>query len=94
MTRTTIGIKVDEETRERLRALAETKKRTPHWLVKEALAQYLRREEARERERIEDEARWERFALTGESIPHERVGEWLDALAEGPDTGCPRPPVE
>ena len=89
MARTTIGIKVDEETRERLRALARARDRSPHWLVKEAVAQYLTREEARERERLEDQARWDHYALTGEAVPHERVRAWLEALAEGRDAECP-----
>jgi len=90
MSRTTIGVKIDEATRDRLRALAEAKNRTPHWVVKEALAEYLAREEAREREKREDEARWDRYALTGEAVPHGRVRDWLKALADGEDAECPR----
>ena len=90
VTRTTIGIKVDETVRERLRALALAKNRTPHWVLREALAEYLTREEAREKERLEDEARWNRYALTGQAVSHERVREWLEALAEGQDAECPR----
>jgi predicted transcriptional regulator len=90
MKKTTIGVKIDEEVRARLRALAEAKNRTPHWVVKEAISEYLNREEARERERIEDEARWERYALTGEAVPHEKVREWLEALADGDEARCPR----
>ncbi len=41
MSRTTLGIKVDETTRARLIALAEAKGRTPHWILKTAVAQYL-----------------------------------------------------
>ena len=90
MATTTIGVKVDQATRDRLKALAEAKDRTPHWVMKEALAQYLIREEQREREGREDEARWDRYVLTGEAVPHERVREWLGALAEGRDHKCPR----
>ena len=89
MPRTTLGIKVDSETRERLDAVAEAKDRTPHWILRRALAEYLDREERRERDRLEDETRWERYALTGEAVPHARVGTWLDALAEGRDEPCP-----
>jgi len=85
----TLGIKVDEAVRERLKALAEARRRTPHWLVKEALAQYLDREEAVERERVEDEARWERYVLTGEAVSHERARAWLSSLANGEDGECP-----
>jgi len=90
MTTTTLGIKVDEETRRRLSALSSARDRTPHWLIKAALAEYLEREERAERERRDDEARWERYALTGEALPHARVREWLGALSSGKDTDCPR----
>jgi len=89
MARTTLGIKVDEKTHSRLRALAEAKDRTPHWILRTALAEYLEREETRDRERREDEKRWERYVLTGEAVPHERVRDWLAALADGRDEPCP-----
>lgn len=89
MGRTTLGVKVDDETRARLRALAEAKDRTPHWVLKTALAEYLDREERREAERVEDDARWQRYVVTGESVPHEDVSAWLGALADGRDEPCP-----
>jgi predicted transcriptional regulator len=90
MATTTIGIKVDDNTRARLKALAEAKNRSPHWLMRTALAEFLAREEERERELREDEARWDRYVLTGEAVPSERVRKWLGALAEGRDAKCPR----
>ncbi len=90
MATTTIGIKVDDNTRARLKTLAEAKNRSPHWLMRTALAEYLAREEEREHERREDEARWDRYVLTGEAVPNERVKKWLGALAEGRDAKCPR----
>ncbi len=38
---TTIGIKVDEALRERIRACAQQLGRTPHWLLKQAVVQYV-----------------------------------------------------
>mgnify|MGYP003506920444 FL=1 len=38
---TTLGIKVDEALRERIRAAAQTLGRTPHWLLKQAVVQYV-----------------------------------------------------
>lgn len=87
---TTIGIKVDEDTRARLKALATAQDRTPHWIVRKALAEYLEREERIERERAEDAARWERYVLTGEAIAHDRVRGWLESLARGEEAECPR----
>jgi len=89
MAMATLGIKVDDATRTRLRALAKAKDRSPHWVLRTALAEYLDREERQERERCEDEARWERYVLTGKAIPHERVRVWLQALADGQDLPQP-----
>ncbi|RMX01317.1 trifunctional transcriptional regulator/proline dehydrogenase/L-glutamate gamma-semialdehyde dehydrogenase [Allofranklinella schreckenbergeri] len=38
---TTVGIKVDEALRERIRAAAQGVGRTPHWLIKQAVIQYV-----------------------------------------------------
>jgi predicted transcriptional regulator len=83
MDTTTLGIKVDAKTRERLKALGRKKERATHWLIKRAIDEYLEREEQVERERREDEKRWERYEATGEAIPHEKVLAWLDDLAAG-----------
>ncbi len=90
MATTTIGVKIDEAIRDRLKALATAKDRTPHWIMKTALAEYLAREEAVVAQRREDEARWERYQLTGEAVAHEDVRDWLRALAEGKKAPCPR----
>ncbi|MBS0303559.1 MAG: trifunctional transcriptional regulator/proline dehydrogenase/L-glutamate gamma-semialdehyde dehydrogenase, partial [Proteobacteria bacterium] len=41
MSTTTIGIKVDDALRERIRASAQQLGRTPHWLLKQAVVQYV-----------------------------------------------------
>ncbi|MDR0226943.1 MAG: trifunctional transcriptional regulator/proline dehydrogenase/L-glutamate gamma-semialdehyde dehydrogenase [Burkholderiaceae bacterium] len=38
---TTVGIKVDDALRERIRAAAQHMGRTPHWLIKQAVVQYV-----------------------------------------------------
>ncbi|NKI75756.1 trifunctional transcriptional regulator/proline dehydrogenase/L-glutamate gamma-semialdehyde dehydrogenase [Dickeya sp. CFBP 2040] len=40
---TTMGVKLDEATRERLKAAAQRIDRTPHWLIKQAIFSYLER---------------------------------------------------
>jgi predicted transcriptional regulator len=90
MTTTTLGIKLDDATRDRLKSLARTMDRAPHWVIKTALLEYLAREEAAELERQEDEARWARYQAEGQAIEQERVIAWLDQLAEGQPAPCPR----
>ncbi|MEC5343709.1 trifunctional transcriptional regulator/proline dehydrogenase/L-glutamate gamma-semialdehyde dehydrogenase [Brenneria populi] len=40
---TTMGVKLDEATRERIKAAAQRIDRTPHWLIKQAIFHYLER---------------------------------------------------
>ena len=80
---TTQGIKLDDDTRKRLKVLADKKQRSSHWLMKTAIEDYLEREERYEKEREEDNARWEHYLLTGKSISHEKVEAWLKDLSQG-----------
>ncbi len=86
----TQGIKIDEQTRDRLKRLGERRERSPHWLMRTAIGEYLDREERYEQEKEEDMARWERYQLTGEAIPHKTVAKWLNDTAKGKAAKCPR----
>lgn len=77
------GIKLDNKTKERLRALGELRDRSPHWLMKAAVERYLDEEEEYERQKREDLAEWEDYLLTGEALPNSQVIEWLSHLAQG-----------
>ena len=78
----TTGVKLDEETRARLKRLAESKKRSAHWLMKEAIARYLEAEERYEQEKTEDEVRYQRYLDTSHHISQDEMMAWLDTLAE------------
>jgi len=82
MATTTVGVKLDDETRARLKMLGEARQRSTHWLMREAIRLFLDTEERYEQEKKEDLARWERYLATGEHITHEEMGAWLDGLAE------------
>ena len=82
MAKTTVGVKLDDETRDRLRRLGAAKRRSTHWMVKEAVSQYVETEERYEREKAEDSERWERYLATGAALSNEEVLVWLDRLAE------------
>ena len=57
--------------------LAERHERSPHWLMKKAITEFIDREEAAEQERQLLRERWNRYQETGESISHETVVKWL-----------------
>ena len=84
------GIKLDDKTRERLKALAEKRNRSPHWLMRTAIEQFLDSEEQYEQEKSEDMSRWEQYALTGKYVEHNKVEHWLNDLAHGKKTKWPK----
>ncbi len=91
MRTTTMGVKLDEELRERLKILGELKQRSPHWLMKKAIQEYLAREEAYERQKREDEERWQRYQETGEYVSNEAMMSWLDTWGTDEEGECPKP---
>ena len=84
------AIKLDDEIYSRLKALAEARQRTPHWLMKEAIRQFLEREEESEQLRRESLERWERFEATGETVSHEAVEAWLQTWGTDREGKCPK----
>ena len=90
MESTTLGIKLDVNTRKRLSAIARKKKRAAQWVIKKAIQEYLDLDEHAEKQRAQDDARWEKYVVTGEAIPNRRVMAWLDELAAGQDASWRR----
>ena len=80
MTNSTFGVRLSEDTRHRLEALAKSRDRTPHYLMKAAIERFLHVEEALEAERQLVKSRWEKFELTGETIDHTDVKAWAAGL--------------
>lgn len=87
---TTQGIKLDDDTRERLKALAKKRDRSPHWLMRTAIQNYLEREENYECQKAEDMRRWEEYQLTGRVIDGSAAEEWLNNLSQNKVTQWPQ----
>ena len=87
---TSQGIKLDDEMRARLKALAEKRNRSPHWIMRAAIESYLNHEEAYEREKSEDMARWENYVTTGKAIENDTVEGWLLDLEQGKAAPWPK----
>jgi RHH-type proline utilization regulon transcriptional repressor/proline dehydrogenase/delta 1-pyrroline-5-carboxylate dehydrogenase len=66
---TTIGVKVDERIRERIRQVAQEQGRSPHALVKDMILQGLQRAEAAETHAQEDDAAADELAQASAVIP-------------------------
>ena len=80
--KTTMGVKLDNKTRERLKALGEQKERSPHWLMTRAIQEFLDREETYEREKQEDMQRWQQYTDAGEYISHDKMKDKLTGLVK------------
>ena len=84
------GVKLDESLHARLKTLSLAKERTPHWLMKTAIEEYVVREERYEREKREDMDRWERYQLTGQAVSHQNVEAWLSSWGSENESPCPK----
>ena len=60
-----VAIKIDTDIKERIKRLAEARHRTPHWLMREAISQYVEREEKREAFRQDGINAWNEYQATG-----------------------------
>ena len=85
----TVSLKLDAIERERISALANIKKRTPHYLMKEAILDYVDREEARQRFIAAAEASFEHYKETGLHVGLDEFSAWVDAVQQAPDTPVP-----
>ncbi|MEP7457106.1 CopG family ribbon-helix-helix protein [Phyllobacterium sp. SB3] len=83
------SVKLDSSVKDRLQRLAESRDRKPHWLMKEAIEQYLEREEKRQTFRNEAIASWEEYQTSGEHVTSDAVTKWLDTWGNDDETPAP-----
>lgn len=85
MPKSTVGVRLSDEIQQRLERLSEARDRSPHYLMKAAIEQFLVREEALEAERQLVRERWASYELTGGTIAHADVRAWADSLGQPGD---------
>ncbi|GAB3682869.1 CopG family ribbon-helix-helix protein [Salinisphaera aquimarina] len=73
------SIKIDEEMKSRVRQLADNRRRSPHWIMREAIAQYVKREEQRDVFKQEALDAWSSYKETGLHITGSETSDWLRA---------------
>jgi len=83
------SVKLDDELKDRIQHLAESRRRSAHWIMREAIAQYVEREEKREAYLRDAQNAWDDFQRTGLHITAEEADEWLAQLAAGNDVEPP-----
>lgn len=82
-------IKIDTETKERVKRLADARHRSSHWMILEAIRQYVGREEKRESLRQDGLRAWDDYKTNGLHVTHEEADAWLGKLEAGQDAAPP-----
>jgi len=80
----TVTVKLDSSDRDRIALLAASKKRTPHYLMKEAILEYVQREEERQRFIKAADASFEHYKETGLHITLDEFSSWVDDVQNNP----------
>ncbi|MBB3916165.1 MULTISPECIES: CopG family ribbon-helix-helix protein [Rhizobium] len=83
------SLKLDDELKGRVQQLAEVRRRSSHWIMREAIAQYVEREEKREALRQQTLNAWDEFQVSGLHVTGDEVENWLSTW--GTDDELPTP---
>ncbi|ERS11340.1 CopG family transcriptional regulator [Alcanivorax sp. PN-3] len=83
------SLKIDDELKSRVQHLANQRRRSAHWLMLEAIQQYVEREEARESFRQEALASWQAYQETGQHLTGQEVRDWLKTWGTDKEQDAP-----
>ena len=84
-----VAIKINEDIKVRIKRLADARHRTPHWLMREAITQYVEHEEKREAFRQDTLKAWEEYRATGLHATAEEVDAWLASWGTDDELSAP-----
>jgi len=83
------SVKLDEDLKERVQQLAQKQQRSPHWIMCQAIRDYVEKQEAKERFVQEAMASWSSYKQTGKHLTGQEVREWLQNWGSDNDAGTP-----
>ena len=84
------SIKIDDELKSRIQHLAGLRQRSPHWVMREAIARYVDREEAREGFKQEALASWATYQETGRHLTGQEARAWLNTWGTEAEAELPK----
>jgi predicted transcriptional regulator len=86
-----VAVKLDPLIRKRIGRLADARQRSAHWMMREAITQYVEREEKREAFRQDALKAWQDYQETGLHVPAATADIWLEKLENGEIAPPPEP---
>ena len=84
------SLKIDDTLKGRVQNLANQRRRSSHWIMLEAIQQYVEREEKREAFKQDALRAWEDYQRTGLHLTLEEADAWLGKLEAGEDAELPK----
>ena len=90
ITTKTVSVKLDSGTRARLEKVAKARSRSAHWVMREAIGQYIEREENREAFRIDTTNAWKEYQETDLHATTEEVAAWFSTWGAEDESSAPR----
>lgn len=84
------SLKIDDLLKSRVQHLAGQRRRSPHWIMLEAIQQYVEREEARESFKQEALASWVAYQETGGHLTGEEARAWLNTWGTEHEEAMPK----
>ena len=87
---TTTSLKLDRTVKERVHRIAAARRRSAHWIMCEAVEQYVEREEKRELLRQDALAAWAGYQETGLHVTAQEADAWLAKLEAGKHAAVPK----
>ena len=83
------SVKLDDEMKSRIQSLANARHRSAHWIMREAISDYVEREEKREAFKQDALRAWEAYQENGLHLTLEEANVWLAKLEAGEDVELP-----
>ena len=83
------SVKLDEDLKDRVQQLAKIQHRSSHWIMREAIRDYVERQEALESFKQEALASWSQYRETGQHLTGQEARDWLDTWGTDKETESP-----
>ena len=84
------SVKLDDDLKSRIQHLADLRQRSSHWIMREAIRDYVEREEARESFKQQALASWTAYQETGQHLTGQEVRDWLNTWGTDKETKIPQ----
>ena len=89
-TQVSASVRMTSALHARVVSLAESRQRTPHALMVQAIESFVSREEQREALRQEAKVAHEHYMQTGLHLTNAEVVEWMDKIIQGEKAAMPK----